>query len=81
MEALDALMIPFKKEFAYPGSGHILGHFRDLSTHQHGTVEWVLEGVETKLNPLNTPTGSVEQVIVALDECNSTVKKCAVLTP
>ena len=73
-------MNPFK-EFTYPGSGHILGHFRDVSTHQHVTVEWVLEGVETKLNPLNTSTGSVEQLIVALDEFNSTVKKSAVVTP
>ena len=61
------------KEFTYLGGGHILGHFRDLSTHQHVTVEWVLEGVGTKLNPLNTSTGSAEQLIVTLDESMSTV--------
>ena len=63
----------FLKEFNYPASDHILGHFRDLSTHQHVTVEWLLEGVETKLNPLNTYTGSAEQLIIGLDECVSTV--------
>ena len=40
-----------------------MGHFRDMSTHQHVTVEWVVGGVRTKLNPLDTSTEPAETVI------------------